>query len=25
VTRYPNLADTLMTKLGFSLLEQEGE
>ena len=25
VTRYPNLADTLITKLGFSLLEQEGE
>jgi len=25
VSRYPNLADTLMTKLGFGLLEQEGE
>lgn len=25
VSRYPNLADTLMTKLGYSLLEHEGE
>ena len=25
VSRYPNLADTLMTKLGYGLLEQEGE
>lgn len=25
VSRYPNLADTLMTKLGYGLLEHEGE
>ena len=25
VSRYPNLADTLMTKLGYGLLEKEGE
>jgi len=25
VTRYPNLADSLMTKLGFGLMATEGE